>query len=369
MSKHIDVTRELANAQPYGHYTMTLRDANGNIIKQGRYEVHSLIWQHWAVLRNTMASNGFNAYTRIGGSGTSNLEHMLIRGAGTGSPSDARGIVVGTSSTPVTLANVGLGGFIESGNSAGQLSYAATVIGYDDATGRITLSQTFTNDTAGDIDVNEVGIAVEDTSAEFDLVLLVRDVPGSTFTLLPMAVLTVSYELTWPFGCQNFAMLFARHQIARNTTNLSLYNATGTLVSASTYGAGTGAFGFVGEVGDTTRGIAVGDGNAGEAFNTFALDSQIAHGTNAGELFHYASTVSSFSWDNSDNLAVFYLSRAFRNKSGANVNIAEIGLVSNATIGATNFTYLFDRRVLSANVELADGDDVTITWAFKYNFT
>src|SRR5690606_39059279 len=109
-------------------------------------------------------------------------------------------------------------------------------------------------------------------------------------------------------------MLFARHQIARNTTPLELYNATGTLVSDSSYGSADGAFGFTADLADTTRGIIVGDGNASDAFNTFALDSQIAHGTNAGELFHYDSTVSSFDWDNADNLAVFYISRAFKNK-------------------------------------------------------
>lgn len=368
--KHIDVSRELANERPYGHYTMTLRDKNGNIIKQGTYQVHSLLHQHWAVLRNTMASSGFNAYTRIGGSGTSNLEHFLIRGAGTGGASDARGIVVGTSSTPVAIGNVGLGGFIQNGANANELTYSATVISYNDATGTITLSQTFTNDAvATEPTVNEIGIAVEDTGAETDLVLLIRDVPGSSYVMLLDSVLTVSYELTWPFGCQNFAMLFARHQIARNTANLSLYNATGTLVTATTFGTATGAFGFVGDIGAITRGIIVGNGTGSESFNTYALGTQIGHGTNTGELFHYDSTISSFDWNATDNMAYFSLSRAFNNKSGASITINEVGLSSNATIGATNFTYLFDRRVLGSAITVADNESVTVTWAYKYNFT
>lgn len=368
--KHIDVSREIANERPYGTYTMTLRDANGNITKQGTYQVHSLIYQGWQIWYDTMRALGFQSYFRMGATtGTSSLSHLLIRGAGTGGSNDARGIVVGTDSTPVTLGDLRLGGFIYNGSSTGELTYSATVIGYDAATGKITLSQTFTNNTAGDIDVNEVGIAVEDTNAEFGLVLMIRDVPGSTYAVLPTAVLTVSYELQFPFGTQNFAMMFARHQIARNTTPLELYNATGDLVSSATFGSGAGAFGFVTSIGDDTRGIIVGNGTGAEAFNTFALDTAIPHGTNAGELFHYDSTVSTFDWDNLDNLAVFYISRAFKNKSGAAVNIAEVGLASNATIGATNYSYLFDRRVLASEIAVNDNETVTVTWAFRYNFT
>lgn len=368
--KHIDVTRELANEKPYGHYTMTLRDRNGNIIKQGTYQVHSLIYQHWALLRNTMRSSGFDSYTSISNEGSFPVTHLTMRGGGTGGSTDARGIVVGTSNATVQLGNTGLGGFIRNGTAANELNYSPTIITYDPATGRITLSVEFVNDNATtDPTVNEVGIAVQDTAAETTLVVLVRDVPGSSYVVLFGATLTVSYELTWPFGCQNFAMLFARHQIARNTTNLELYNATGTLVTASTYGTASGAFGFVGGVGESTRGIIVGTGVGAEAFNTYALGTQIEHGEGAGELFHYGSTISSFDWDATDNMAYFSLSRAYKNKSGGSITINEVGLSSNATIGATNFTYLFDRRVLGSAITVADDESVTVTWAYKYNFT
>jgi len=370
--KHIDVTHELENDKPYGHYTMTLRDRNQNIIKQDTYQVHSLIYQHWAILRNTMRSSGSDTYFRNGGTvgSTSSLAHMTMRGAGAGASNDARGIVVGTSSATVAIDNTRLGGFIESGTGANELSYGATVVGYNPATGTITLSQTFTNNAVStEPTVNEVGIAVQTATSEIGVILLIRDVPGSSYAMLLGSVLTVSYELTWPFGCQNFAMLFARHQIARNTTNLELYDATGTLVSASSYGSADGAFGFVGDIGESTRGIIVGTGTGAEAFNTYALGTQIAHGTNTGELFHYESTVSSFDFSNIDNMAYFSLSRSYKNKSGASVNIAEVGLSSNATIGATNFTYLFDRRVLGTEIAVADNESVTVTWAYKYNFT
>jgi hypothetical protein len=370
MSKHIAVERTLSNANPIGRYTMTLRDRNHNIIQEGTYPIHSAIHQYWAILRNTMAGNSFNSYTRIGGSGTMNLEHLNIRGAGDGGFNDARGIVVGTSSATVELGNVGLGGFIQSGANANELTYSPTVITYDSATGRITLSQTFTNDAvATEPTVNEVGIAVEDTGAEVDLCLIVRDVPGSSYVMLLDSVLTVSYEFEFPFGLQNHAMLFAKHQIARNTQTIELYDSNGASVNASTWGMATGAFGFTGLIGDASRGIIVGTDDTAGGFNTFALGDKVVHGSNTGELFYYDSAISTFEWNNTLNSAGFYISRVFKNKNTTAVTIREVGLSSNLAIGATNNTYLFDRRVLGSAISVDPDELVTITWAYKYNFT
>jgi hypothetical protein len=370
MSKHIAVERTLSNANPIGRYTMTLRDRNHNIIQEGTYPIHSAIYQYWNILRNTIAGNGFNSYTTIVGVGTTSLNHLLIRGAGTGGSTDARGIVVGTSSTPVQLGDVGLEGFIRNGTNANELDYSPTVVTYDSATGRVTLTTTFTNSAVStEPTVNEVGIAVEDTAAEDALCLIIRDVPGSSYAMLLGAVLTVSYELEFPFGLQNHAMLFAKHQIARNTTNIELYDGNGSLVTASTFGTDTGAFGFTGIVGADTRGIIVGTDDTAGGFNTFALGGKVAHGSNTGELFHYGSTISTFEWNNLLNSAGFYISRVFKNKNTTAVTIREVGLSSNLAIGATNNTYLFDRRVLGSAIEVSENESVTITWAYKYNFT
>jgi hypothetical protein len=370
MSKHIAVERTLDNANPIGRYTMTLRDRNHNIIQEGTYPIHSAIFQYWKILYNTIRSSGFNSYTQIGGVGTTSLNHLLITGAGTGGSTDARGIVVGTSSSAVQLTNVGLGGFIKNGSGANELTYNATVFTYDSATGRITLTNTFTNNAVStEPTINEVGIAVEDTQTEDGLCLIVRDVPGSSYVVLKDAVLTVSYEFEFPFGLQNHAMLFAKHQIARNTANIGLYASNGSLVTASTFGTADGAFGFVGSIGADTRGIIVGTDATAGGFNTFVLGDKIVHGANTGELFHYESTISSFEVNNTLNSTGFYLSRVFKNKNTTTVTIREVGLSSNLAIGATNNTYLFDRRVLGSAVSVDPDESVTITWAYKYQFT
>jgi len=369
-NKHIAVERTMDNANPIGHYTMTLRDRNENIIQQGTYPIHSAIFQYWQILYNTIRSQGGTVYTRITGSGNGSMSHLVMRGAGTGSSNDARGIVVGTSSAAVQLGDRGLGGFIQNGTGSNELTYSATVIGYDSATGKITLTQTFTNNALStEPTVNEIGIAVQDTQREIDCILIVRDVPGSSYAMLLNSTLTVSYELEFPFGCQNHAMLFAKHQIARNTQNLELYDANGSLITQSSYSINDGVFGFVGATGDATRGIILGTNNDSEAFNTFVLGSQIVHGTNSGDLFYYESTISSYEFNNTLNNAAFYLSRVYKNKSGSTVTVREVGLSSNLAMGATNNTYLFDRRVLGSPVAVDPNDTLTITWAYRYTFT
>jgi hypothetical protein len=368
MSKHIAVERTLSNANPVGHYTMTLRDRNHNIIQEGTYPIHSAIHQYWQFIWDTARSIGSASYSRVGG-GSFTLTQLTARAGGA---DGAMGIVVGTSNTGVNIGQTTLGGYIRNGTAANELSYQTVVVGYDATTGIATLTRQFTNNNATtDPTVNEVGVCLgTSTTAEIDGLVIIRDVPGSSYVVLFGATLTVSYQIQLPFGCKNHGALFMGHQIARNTTTIELFDSNGTSVNSSSFATGAGALGFVGELTDDTRGIIVGDGNAAEDFDTFALDSKIAHGSNVGELSYYESTVSGFEWSNTAaDTARFYLTRMFRNQSGVSINIREVGLSSNLVIGATNNTYLFDRRVLGSAIEVDDGEIITITWAYKYNFT
>jgi len=367
MTKRVAITSELDNKEVYATYTMTLRDRNDNIIKQGKYEVHSAIRQYWLMLYNMLSSNGTGNYTNILGN-TQTLTHLQLRAGGT---TRTMGINVGTSSAAVQFNNTTMGARIAIGTAANQLVYNDNIIAYDAATGRATITRTFTNDNATtDPTVNEVGLCLADSAATDTGFVAIRDVPGSSYVVLFGATLTVSYEFQIPFGCQNMSMLLSRNQVARNTTNLELYDAGGTLVSSATYGIGSGGFGFVSGIGVQTQGIAVGAGDTATTFNTFAMQTPIAHGTGMDELLYYDSTVSSFELQTStSNQAAFYLSRVFINRSAGAVTIKEIGLVSNATIGATNNTYLFDRRVLGSPISVDPDEQVTITWAFRYQFT
>jgi hypothetical protein len=368
MSLNVVIDSRLGNEMPVGTYTMTLRDKNGNITKQGTYPIHSAIHQYWQFLWNTVRSQSSAVYQRVNG-GTFTLQHLNARAGGA---DGAMGIVVGTSNDAVNIGQTTLGGYIRNGTVAGELSYETVVVGYDADTGIATLTRQFTNNNATvDPTVNEVGVCLgTSTTQEIDGLVIIRDVPGSSYVVLFESTLTVSYQIQLPFGCKNHGALFMRHQIARNTTTIELFDSNGTSVNSSSFATGTGAFGFVANLEDDTRGIIVGNGNAVEEFNTFALDSKIVNGTNLGELHYFESTISGFEWSNTvSDTARFYLSRPFRNRSGGAVTIREVGLSSNFTIGATNNTYLFDRRVLASPISVSDGEIITITWAYKYDFT
>lgn len=366
MSKRIHIESTLDNTeQVYGRYTMTLRDRNHNIIKQGEYPIRSIVNQYWRFLYNMLSSVQATTYVNASG-GNTTLTH--IQSDAGGNAGNLMGILVGTSSAGVEYANNALGGYIAHGTGANQLSFGDSVVTYNAANGSATITRTFTNNNiTTDPTVNEVALGISSTGIGMTAV---RDVPGSSYAMLYEATLTVSYEIQFPFGCQNTAMLLARHTMARNTTNLELYDSTGTLVSNASYAFATGAFGFTGRVGETHRGIAVGNASNVEAFNTFALFSSIPHGTNTGDLFYHDCTNSSLEVvTTTSNVSAFYFSRAFINKTNAAVTINEVGLVSNIIIGTTNNVYLFDRRVLGSPVNVASNEFVTITWAYKYTFS
>lgn len=370
MSKrlHIDSTLD-GNAKVYGMLKMALHDKEGNLLQSHEQPVESFINQYWLALWRLFTGDVGATYTSINNANTT-LNFWTADGGG--ALNAYNGIVVGTSNAAVTLADVRLGGQIFTGNLANRLQYNVHDMTYNEADGTVTIRRTFTNNNATtDPTVQEAGICIatgNDTSAIS--VLVIRDVVGSSYVVLFGATLTVEYSLKWPFGTQNYAKLFARQTIARNTNDIEVYNATGTLITGSSFGSSDGVFALVSGLGSTTRGIVAGSGSGAEAFNTFAMGSQIGHGSNSGQLFYYDSTISSYELSTSGtNVAAFYLSRVIGNKSGSNVNIAEIGLVSNIAIGATNFTYLFDRRVMSPEIEVSNGETVTVTWGFKYNFT
>lgn len=366
MSKSIHIESTLDNgSQVYGTYTMTLRDRNHNIIKQGEYPIRSVVNQYWRILYNTLSTVGDASYTSANGS-SSAINHLSSDAGGTSV--QVMGILVGTSSAGVQYSDNALGGYIGRGIAPNELSFGDSVVTYDASNGRATITRTFTNNNATtEPTVNEVCIGISNNAIG---ITSIRDVPGSSYAMLFEAVLTVSYEIQFPFGCQNFSMLFARHMMARNGSNFELYDGGGTLVSNATFATGTGAFGFVGRVGESHRGIAVGNSSAATTFNTFAMGTLIPHGTNAGDLFYHDCTNSSLEVvTTTSNVSAFYFSRAFINKTGSAVTINEVGLLSNAIIGTTNNVYLFDRRVLASPVSVASSEFVTITWAYKYTFS
>jgi len=181
-------------------------------------------------------------------------------------------------------------------------------------------------------------------------------------------VLIIDYEIELPYGANNYHRLFTQHLIGRDNNNMVLINQSGTTVEG-TFGSGNDALNFTTATLRENRGIVLGTGSTAASFGDVTMATPIAHGTSAGQLVYgQSSNTTVTSNTTTSNFSEWYLIRYFENRSGSNINVNEIGLVSNATINSTNQVYLFDRRVLPSSVEVADNTIVTAIWKFRYDF-
>ena len=115
-------------------------------------------------------------------------------------------VIVGKDTTPVDVTDKYLHDRIPAGSGDNLLQHGARSISAvvtDKPTSRFTISKSFTNGGSVDVSVNEIGVVTQgndSTQTTFDNVeynglLLVRDVLGSTLTIPGGSTLTVDYEL------------------------------------------------------------------------------------------------------------------------------------------------------------------------------
>jgi hypothetical protein len=114
------------------------------------------------------------------------------------------GMCVGTDDTAFSIEDYKLGAKIAHGTGSGQLSYgitAAPVLDYTSKVWKATHVRTFSNLSAGEITVKEVGLewmgGFFGTSASH---LFSRDVLAESITIASLAVLQVSYDLSYDFS-------------------------------------------------------------------------------------------------------------------------------------------------------------------------
>lgn len=133
---------------------------NGEIEQQ--FEPHSFVRALIDILSSQLIGGAVTTATPD----TANVTHSITgSGANFGivaaAGSTATGIVAGTGTNPVDLANYALQTLIAEGNGAGQLNYQA--VSFMNAltsgtTRKVTFSRQLKNNTASDITVNEIGL-------------------------------------------------------------------------------------------------------------------------------------------------------------------------------------------------------------------
>ena len=122
--------------------------------------------------------------------------------------------------------------------------------------------------------------------------------------------------------------------------------------------------GYKAAAADTTRGIVVGTGSDPEDFEDYALGSQIANGTGAGQLSYIASEVYTIS--TVGTVKKNELVRYFNNNSGGDVNVNEVGLVAYGTLtDDTARKFMMSRDVLASTVTVPNTGQLKVTYTIQ----
>lgn len=112
-------------------------------------------------------------------------------------------------------------------------------------------------------------------------------------------------------------------------------------------------------VGSATNGVVVGTGSTAATIDDYALETQIAHGTGAGELQYGAMTFGEPSAGAS--ISQFRLTRDFANGSGGSIDVSEVGLYVSG--GSHNFMTI--RDVLGTPIAVPNGQTLTVNYQMQ----
>jgi hypothetical protein len=116
-----------------------------------------------------------------------------------------------------------------------------------------------------------------------------------------------------------------------------------------------------------TKGIMVGSGTNAETFEDFALQTQIANGTGAGQLSYIASEPHLVTYDAGTKVLGDTLIRYFNNNSGGNVNVNEVGIVAYLT-GQFSQNYMMSRDKLAATITVPNTGQLRVTYTIQLTY-
>lgn len=275
------------------------------------------------------------------------------------------GLVVGTdngTTLPLAATNNAMGAKIAHGTSAGQLAYGNTVIVPPAVSGSnyvLAVTRKFTNSTAGDITIQEVGMLSDVGGSNSTLVA--RDIGvGKTIAAGANSTLTYNTITSNTSGfTKNFLKILSSQYNANAAVNLVLID--GTTASPSSPSAalmmGSSYFTSIPKVG-----IVVGTGNGAENWDDYALGTYIEEGGDSGQLVQGFNAT--FPVTIAGSVTTSILKRWFFNDSGSTITINELGIYGYNTATAGK-QVMFFRRLLSSPISLSTGSAVLISVTFS----
>lgn len=258
------------------------------------------------------------------------------------------GVVVGTGTNPVALADNKLQTQIAEGSGSGQLNHQAVQFETYTTTGQtisFVVKRRFVNNTASTITIQEKALYVK--MADNNKYCIARELVGvSGYDVLAGATCEVRFTIpqTASTGfCPNGFIRELYLAISNNTvtpTSPGLKDATGGF---NVNGITASPFILTANLGDATSGIIAGTGATAVDVGDYKIQTLIAHGVGSGQL-QYQNMLF-------DNVTIvgstlsFGVKRTFVNGSGASITINETGAYYVMNYGG-NKSLLYFRNVL-----------------------
>ncbi len=125
--------------------------------------------------------------------------------------------------------------------------------------------------------------------------------------------------------------------------------------------------GYMASAGGLTNGIVVGSGINAESFEDYALQTQIAHGTGAGQLSYAQGEAPAKSYDAGTRTYSCVWTRYLNNNSGGDVTVNEVGLIMSLNTNVGN-RGMVSRDKLGAPVVVASAGQLKVSYAFSVVF-
>jgi hypothetical protein len=187
-----------------------VRDKDGKLIQKGKFPAKSWVgniirllnalWKTWA---STTSATYYCCSTPAVLLDTTNTARSLGLNPGSAgsfggsapAADTSAGILVGSSDTPVSLAQYNLQALIAHGTGSGQLSYGNTTVEdlTTDTTYLFRIIRTFTNNSGSTVTVREIGLFLKPMPQSF---MFARDVPASAINVPAGSTLTLRYIIS-----------------------------------------------------------------------------------------------------------------------------------------------------------------------------
>ena len=361
----------------YGTFEVKAYDAMGNLVQTHEQPIDSFV--------RPLIHDWFG---KIGAIGTTSswlsLDGVTSRtwggqttiGAKGGSGSYV-GLIVGTSTTAPTFADLTMGAIIEHGTSAGELFYdpcSVINMAWDESplVGQLYISRTFRNNSGGSITVNEIGLAtirsglnIASATNLSDAILTVRDVLSSGVAVPDGGYIAVMYKFALAHGCINYHQLILSWPLGNSgSTSSGSYRSTGVFQS----GANTGYYFFSAISTNDLEGIVLSTNADPFLFTTYEIRNKIDNGVSAGQLLYFSGEDGEWEIDASTGTCFLTLVRDFFNDSGSAITVNSIGIRQRYAIASQGFYAAVDQQPLDVPITINAGTGRTFVYRFCYQF-